>query len=97
VGAVGSSYNFAAPIYQKILAAFSKGDLGGARIEQYRSVRVIELLASFGYMTAAKAVMGFLGIDVGPARLPHANLSPEQRTHLKARLEEMGFFEWIQK
>jgi N-acetylneuraminate lyase len=96
-GAVGSSYNFAAPIYQRILAAFSKGDLAGARAEQYRSVRVIELLAGFGYMAAAKTVMGFLGIDVGPARLPHANLSAEQRTQLKGRLDEMGFFEWIRK
>jgi N-acetylneuraminate lyase len=96
-GAVGSSYNFAAPIYQRVLAAFSKGDLAGARVEQYRSVRVIELLASFGYMAAAKMVMGFLGIDVGPARLPHANLSPAQRAHLKGRLDEMGFFEWILK
>jgi N-acetylneuraminate lyase len=96
-GAVGSSYNFAAPIYQRILAAFSKGDLAGARVEQYRSVRLIELLAGFGYMAAAKTVMGFLGIDVGPARLPHANLSAEQRTQLKGRLDELGFFEWIRK
>ncbi|MDB5323577.1 MAG: dihydrodipicolinate synthase/N-acetylneuraminate lyase [Phycisphaerales bacterium] len=94
-GAVGSTYNFAAPIYHRLIAAFGKGDLAAARLEQYRSVRLVELLARFGYMAAAKTVMGFLGVDVGPARLPHANLSQDQRTSLQRSLEELGFFGWI--
>jgi N-acetylneuraminate lyase len=94
-GAVGSTYNFAAPIYHRLIAAFGKGDLATARIEQYRSVRLVELLARFGYMAAAKTVMGFLDVNVGPARLPHANLSQDQRTGLQQSLEELGFFGWI--
>ena len=50
VGAVGSSYNFAAPLYNRLIAAFVRGDLDAARAEQYRSVQLIELLASFGYL-----------------------------------------------
>jgi N-acetylneuraminate lyase len=95
VGGVGSSYNFAAPLYNRLTAAFSKGDVATAREEQYRSVQLIELLASFGYMAAAKAVMGFLGVDVGPARLPHANLTAELGVLLRKRLAELGFFDWI--
>ena len=34
VGAVGSSYNFAAPIYHWLMEAFSRGDLEAARAEQ---------------------------------------------------------------
>ncbi|MFM9115211.1 MAG: dihydrodipicolinate synthase family protein, partial [Planctomycetota bacterium] len=34
-GAVGSSYNFAAPIYRRLWAAFAAGDLVKAREEQY--------------------------------------------------------------
>src|SRR4051812_29791076 len=49
-GGVGSTYNFAAPIYQRLIAAFSRGDLPAARAEQLRSVRLVELLASQGYM-----------------------------------------------
>lgn len=94
-GAVGSTYNFAAPIYVRLMAAFARGDLPAARVEQDRSVRLIEALAALGYMAAAKTVMGFLGVDVGPARLPSGNLSAEQKVALKGRLEEMGFFSCV--
>ena len=93
-GAVGSSYNFAGPIYHRLLAAFARGDLETARQEQERSVRLIELLAGYGYLGAAKAVMNMLGVDVGPARLPNSNPSPEQLPRLRAQLEKLGFFEW---
>ncbi|HWG41862.1 MAG TPA: dihydrodipicolinate synthase family protein [Gemmataceae bacterium] len=94
-GGVGSSYNFAAPVYHRLRAAFSKGDLATARAEQFRSVQLIELLAASGYIGAAKMVMGFLGIDVGPARLPIANPTTEQRAQLRRNLEQLGFFDWI--
>lgn len=94
-GAVGSGFNFAAPLYQRMLAAFARGDLAAARLEQFRGVRLVQLLAGYGYMGAAKAVMTMLGVPVGPARLPHANLSPEQTAGLHTELEAMGFFEWI--
>jgi N-acetylneuraminate lyase len=96
-GAVGSSYNFAAPIYHRLIAAFSKGDLAAAREEQFRSVRLITLLIGYGYMGAAKAVMKMLGVDVGPARLPNASLTPAQSEKLRSELTEMGFFDWIAK
>jgi len=96
VGGVGSSYNFAAPLYCRLMAAFSQGDLASARAEQYRSVQIIDLLAGFGYMGASKAVMGFLGVDVGPPRLPHESLTPEQLSRLQAALERIGFFDWTQ-
>lgn len=95
-GAVGSTYNFAAPIYHRVLAAFAQGDLAKARAEQYRSVELVELLAGFGFMGAAKTVMSFLGVDVGPARLPHSNLTAEQAVELKSSLERLGYFDWIQ-
>lgn len=94
-GAVGSGFNFAAPIYHRMLAAFANGDLDAARKEQFCGVRIIQLFAGLGYMAAAKATMGFLGVDVGPARLPNGNLSPEQITKLRVELEAMGFFEWV--
>jgi N-acetylneuraminate lyase len=94
-GAVGSTYNFAAPIYRRLTAALAANDLAAARAEQYKSVRLVALLAGLGYMAAAKAVMGFLGVDVGPARLPATNLTGEQLSHLRRSLDEMGFFEWV--
>lgn len=94
-GAVGSTYNFAAPIYQRIIKAFAQNDFVTARLEQKRSVELVARLASVGYMSAAKSVMKMLGVDVGPARLPHTPLDAAQEKALQTDLEQMGFFDWI--
>ncbi len=96
-GAVGSSFNFAAPVYHRLIAAFGRGDLEAARAAQHCSVRLIALLARHGYMGAAKATMAMLGVDVGPARLPNGSLGPEEARKLRGELEALGFFAWIQK
>ena len=94
-GAVGSTFNFVAPLYTRLIAAFQRGDLATAQEEQFRSVQLIQLLVGYGYMGAAKAVMGMLDVPVGPARLPNSNLSAEQVTQLRCQLDAMGFFEWV--
>jgi N-acetylneuraminate lyase len=93
VGGVGSSYNLAAPLYHRLLAAFARGDLATARVEQFRAVQLIAVLAGYGYLAAAKAVLRFLGVDVGPARLPNMNLTPAQDAQLRTALEKLGFFD----
>jgi N-acetylneuraminate lyase len=94
-GAVGSSYNFAAPVYQRLLAALAAGDLATAQAEQFRSVQLIRVLAGLGYMGASKAVMTMLGVDVGPARLPNTTPTADQLKQLRGDLEQLGFFDWI--
>lgn len=95
-GAVGSSFNFAAPIYHRVISAFNQGDLDSARQHQFRSVQLIQILASYGYMAAAKATMKMLGVDVGPPRLPTALLSADKTSALQRELEQLSFFEWLQ-
>ena len=56
---------------------------------------LVRLLAGYGYMGAAKAVMAMLGVDVGPPRLPNPDLSSGQAAELRRRLESLGFFDWI--
>ncbi len=94
-GAVGSSYNFAAPLYLRLMAAVARGDMEAARIEQHRSTQLIALLSRYGYMGAAKATMAMLGVDVGPARLPNGSLDVTRQTMLRTELETLGFFEWL--
>lgn len=94
-GAVGSSYNFAAPVYRRLMQCFADGDIEGARAAQLESVRLIRLLSSYGYMAAAKATMGFVGVPVGPPRLPIAPLTPERQARLRRDLEALGFFERV--
>jgi len=92
-GAVGSSYNFASPIYLRLLDEFRKGDLAGAREEQYRSVQLIQLLGKFGYLAASRAVMEMLGVPVGPPRLPNRRLASSRLRALRTALEQIGFFD----
>ncbi|MCB1129076.1 MAG: dihydrodipicolinate synthase family protein, partial [Verrucomicrobiae bacterium] len=92
----GSTYNFAAPIYHRLMQAFAGGDLETARAEQERSVRLVQTIARYGYMAAAKAVMGMVGVECGPVRLPLRALDPAQAKTLREDLERVGFFDWIQ-
>jgi N-acetylneuraminate lyase len=92
-GAVGSGFNFAAPLYHGLIAAFERGDLAAARIAQHRSTQLIAVLARHGYMGAAKATMAMLGVDVGPARLPNTSLNAGQSKVLRSELETLGFFD----
>ena len=94
-GAVGSSYNFAAPLYHPILRAHAAGDFETARLWQQRSVTLIDALKARGYMQNAKAVMRLLGVDCGPARPPLPQVSPADLESLWEELETMGFFDWV--
>lgn len=91
-GAVGSTYNFATPIYRRMTAAADAGDWETARKLQRQSVAVVRALERFGGLPANKAVMGLLGIDCGPVRPPLATLSPHDRVELGRQLAELGFF-----
>ncbi len=94
-GFVGSTFNFSAPVSLALWRAFDANDFATARERQLRNARLIALLARHGYMAAAKATMGFLGIDVGPPRLPNSRLTPGAAVSLRQELETLGFFDWI--
>ena len=96
-GAVGSTYNFAAPLYHRLIAAHEAGEVETARQLQSRSAQLVETLARRGFMAAAKTVMKFLGIDCGPVRLPLPGLNAEGELALRADLEQLGFFDWIRE
>jgi N-acetylneuraminate lyase len=91
-GAVGSTYNFAAPLYHELIVTFRRGDLETANELQRQAVWLVETLAAVGYFGAAKALMGWLGVPVGPARKPLGNPSPAQLDALRARLADFRWF-----
>ena len=92
-GAVGSSYNFAAPLYHRVIRGVKSGDLPAARAAQFRSVQLITLLIRYGFFAACKEALRLRGVDCGPVRLPNANLTPPQAAALRGELEAMGFAE----
>jgi N-acetylneuraminate lyase len=89
-GAVGSTYNFAAPLYNRIIAAVKSGDLTAARAEQFKSVKLIALMQKYGFLAAAKESLRTRGVDTGPVRSPNANMAAGLINEFRAELEKIG-------
>jgi N-acetylneuraminate lyase len=94
-GAVGSTYNFMAPLYLRVMEAFKAGDLETARRNQAQAVEVIAVMVRHGGLSAAKAIMRLVGLDCGPVRAPLLNLSAEAFQSLARELQELGFPEKV--
>ena len=91
--AVGSTYNYAAPIYRKMIDALEAGDLATARRWSRLSVEGVVPLNRFGGIRTGKAIMAMTGIDVGPPRLPMEPLTAEEVNAVREAYERLGFFE----
>lgn len=92
-GAVGSTYNFAAPLYHRVIQDFEAGDLAAARAAQAQSREMVAVLLDSAAMivTAGKAVMRRVGIDCGPVRPPLRNMTADQIETMIQRLDRGGF------
>lgn len=96
-GAVGSTYNFAAPMYLKVMELFNNGKLGDAQALQLMLVNMIREMVKFPPIPAQKAIMKMVGFDLGPSRLPLGALAPQDHVLLQERLEAIGFFKALGK
>lgn len=72
---VGSTFNYAAPLYYRMIEAFDNGDLPLARRFQQQSIDMIRLLGKYGGIATGKAYMKYIGFDFGRFRLPVKNMS----------------------
>lgn len=95
-GAIGNTFNFAAPLYQRTRDFFEAGDLEAARREHRRALAMISTMWRRGHMvTVSKAVMALVGVDCGPPRLPLLPLGKETVNSLRTDLAQLGFFDWV--
>ena len=76
-GAVGSTYNYAAPLYHALMEAFYRGNIEQARKLQQKSVDMIALLGRYGGISTGKAFMRYIGLDCGQFRLPVNNMDSD--------------------
>jgi len=95
--AIGSTYNIAAPLYQRIIAAFQAGQWTEARRLQGLSVHMVRTIAQWPFHSAMKEILKLLGEDCGACRLPQPRLTPEQTNELRAALDAIGFFDWARR
>ncbi|MFV8327565.1 dihydrodipicolinate synthase family protein [Flavobacterium sp. ZS1P14] len=96
-GAVGSTFNYAAPLYYDLIAAFNATDLVKARALQQKSIDMIRLLGKYGGISVGKAYMKMVGLDLGEFRLPVKNMSLEQFELFKKDVESLHFGDFKSK
>lgn len=90
-GAVGSTFNYAAPLYYKLIEAFNSGELKKAQQLQQKSIDMIRLLGKYGGIATGKAYMKLIGLNCGEFRLPVKNMSAEQFQQFNKDVEQLNF------
>lgn len=96
-GFIGSTYNFAAPLYNDLIQAFTDGDLERAQRCQLSSVEMVRIIVKYGGLRAQKAMMRMIGIDCGNVRLPLQPFEEKEYISMEKELEAIGFFDWCTK
>ncbi|MDQ3279037.1 MAG: dihydrodipicolinate synthase family protein [Bacteroidota bacterium] len=96
-GAVGSTFNYAAPLYYDLIDAFNQGQLEKAQGLQQQSIDMIRLLGKYGGIATGKAYMKVLGIDCGGFRLPVRNMSQEQFGLFRSDVESLNFLRFCSR
>jgi N-acetylneuraminate lyase len=91
-GAIGTTYNFAAPLYRRIMDAYAAGDMRTAQAEQSRAREMVAVLYRSGGLSAVKPIMKMIGLDCGQPRLPLHRLDDAACRRLRADLDRLGFF-----
>ena len=90
-GSVGSTFNYAAPLYYDLIDAFDKNDLEKAQELQQKSIDMITLLGKYGGIATGKAFMKLVGLDCGEFRLPVKNMSATNFELFKKDVEKLNF------
>ncbi len=90
-GAVGSTYNIAAPHYHRLLKAFASGNLTEAKRLQARAVEMIDAIAKHPFHPAMKQILAWQGINCGAARLPMPPLTPTDVKVLREQVDDVAF------
>lgn len=90
--AIGSVYNFAAPLYTRMLDHLERGDLQAARECQFLAQTVVETAARYGgELSGFKAMGKLVGVDCGPCRSPLQSPDEQDLRQLRGELVELGF------
>lgn len=96
-GFIGSTYNFAAPLYHHLIEAFNTGNIEKAQRLQLLAVEMVRIIVRYGGLRGQKAMMKLIGMDCGPVRLPLVSLSNQELNALENDLQKIGFFDWASK
>ena len=91
--AVGSTYNYAAPLYNRMIAAYAANDFVTVRECSATVCEMVAVLLKHGVSRTGKATMSLVGIDCGPPRAPLTPITREEWTEIRGAYERTGIFE----
>ncbi len=94
-GAIGSTYNIAFQIYQRMVMEMNEGRWDRAARLQARCISMIDLLSSYGFVAALKAVLNEMGIPCGPTRPPLRPLDRKKSNELYRHLREQELLDAV--
>jgi len=86
-------------VLNRCKAAFDRGDMKSARLEQNRAVQVVNIRKKYGlsFPGGTKVILRALGLEVGGTRLPLPPVSDSVVEKVKKELQDIGFFDWATK
>lgn len=96
-GAVGSTFNYAAPLYYDLIDAFAQNNLAKAQELQQLSIDMIRLLGKYGGIATGKAYMKLIGVNCGEFRLPVKNMTETQFELFKHDTDQLNFSSFCSK
>ena len=96
-GAVGSTYNYAAPLYHSIIESFKNNNMAEAVRLQLKSVEMISLLGKYGGIATGKAFMKYIGMDCGKFRSPVINMTDSRFKEFEKDVKLLGIDELFSK
>ncbi len=90
-GAVGSTYNFLAPLFQKVMQHLDQGDLEAAQNYQLEAAEIIQVMLRYHGLSGLKGALSISGMPFGFTRLPLTPLSVVEYQALEKELNALGF------
>ncbi len=96
-GAIGTTYNFMAPLYHQLLAACERHDDHQVQQLQAASSDIIADLFELGFLPSVRVLMEDMGLRVGPPRLPLLPLSGDKCEELRGKLAARKFQQWRER
>ncbi|MGM0378032.1 MAG: dihydrodipicolinate synthase family protein, partial [Bacteroidota bacterium] len=96
-GGVGSTYNYAAPLYNALIRDFEEQNFHNAAVKQQKAIHMIELLGKYGGIRTGKAFMKYIGLDCGQFRLPVSSMSNEAYRNFVEDVNNLKMNEYFSK
>jgi len=94
---VGSTFNYAAPLYYNLINSYQQGDVALATKLQMQSIEMIQLLGKYGGIGTGKAYMKLIGLDCGGFRLPVKNMTEQEFQKFKEATINIKFEDFSAK